>query len=648
MNQRQKNLLNVVETMPTYIDTDDTENETENEIESTDEELLMTDYISPKRDHEFAPAEQVIILRSRIPLSDKPKDIPHPFANYSLLSFMQSDKYIFEFAYLLQKTYGDQFKEDWCRLRNECNEPLRRRHNVQLKDPEEEWNYIDLSFITGNLNFDIHNNFVMKVIAPLFNEMIIQRENVDTYIKNILSTTFVMKHIKNYLENKLYINPDLSSYSYNSKTKLYTFNSTEESSILVLKNYLLLFDRTVHRSLKFFNDDKNKKIINILLNNISASHTLKEILIKLSEETNINFNKMVSGEIAYKDNILDFKTGLKKERNNSDYYTDSIKTTFLTKYNKTPKIIKTIFGNDELKLKEIQTLIGSLFTNIDLDYFILFTDGDEYFYDNFFIILEEIFVSFMTTLCYGTKLKHQIKNIQGKKINLNNKNEQRVYGIKNINIKKASEDILFKNLFSKKGVNIIGSTTQNISKEFISSISKSVVEIKCEEIKNNPVLLRDIDIYNIMSNEKDFIFTWIMKGAQNFLQKIDVSKFVVETKQKNKKIYESDDSFSSSEDEDNISCVNKTHISNLIISFIKDNVYRSIGKTIPKKLLFQAFMHETSSSINEKEFNKHVKEMLQDNNNDQDVWINVDNLFAPNKPKLNRSNIKINKGILKN
>lgn len=635
MAQKQKTVLDMKETTSLYTETD----ETDTDIVSTDEEIFMSDYNS-RRDYEFGPAEQTIILRSRIPLSDNPEDIAHPFSNYPLLSFMQNDKYIFEFAYLLQKTYGDKFKEDWCRLRNECNEPLKKRNRIQLRDPEEEWNDIDLSYISGSLNFDIHNNFVMKVISPLFNEILRQQENIDSYLKNILSSTFVMQHIKNYLENKLFVNSDLSSYNYNPKTKLYSFNATEDASILILKEYLLLFDRTIHRTLKFFSDSRNKKIINILLNNVSSTHTSKEILIKLSEETNINFNKPKIGEIAYKDKILDLKTGIKKERTNLDYYTDTIQVTYLNKYSKIPKIFKTIFGNDETKLKEIQIILGSLFTNIDLEYFVLLTEGDEFFYSNFFIILEEIFTSYINIFFYGSKLK-QSKNTQNKKINLNIENQQRVFGIKNINIKKAIDDMSFKTLFNKKGSNILGTTIQNISKEFISSIPKTIVEIKCEGIKNNPMLLRKTDIYNMMHEEKDLIFTWLMKGAQFFLQKNDVNKSMLLIKQKTKKIYESDDSFSSSEDEDISNSITNIHTSNVIIPFLKNNVYRSIGQSISKKLLYQSFLYETSITINEKDFNKIVKDVLQDKeNNDQDTWANVNLLFVPVKPKLNRSNIK--------
>lgn len=544
---------------------------------------------------------------TKIEIKDK---IISPFKNIIDLSFAQRDKYIYELGWFLKKTYGDTFKDDWCYFK-ECVD--------KYTNGEQEWNKIDPNNLyQDDFNLDVHE-FALKVMSkvfPKFKQVFNEYKpfyEIKNKIKYFTSCYSIYDLIENDIKNKFYVNENGTSYIYNEDTKLYIFNPTFEKTLTTLNFFLNNVKEKIEKLLFFISNEYNSLILNSFIFNINMFDTQKKIIdiIKKNNNKTIIFNNNEKYEIAYKDKILNLKDGTSKERTHFDYYTTSINCTYLKNYNQIPLYIRSIFGDDKDQLKEKQILLGSLFTGSALDYFIIFYGEGSNSKSKFLSTLKEIFNDFQLNLDYE---KYIIKKDIDSLIETYDFDQKRIIAIDDLNTNTFLKDeSRFTRLVNGRHFNFIATTNKITPHSDLYALKRRLIKIEfpyCFVV--DPKNENEKDINQDLKINKDFIFTWLVKWAQIYLnQKKEIKSVkLLKLVEEAEKVYDSDyDEFS--EEEPYIASKPKpleTEIENPIIKFVKENTIESSNDRINKKTLYEMYTKTHGIEKSLREFNIVIRE----------------------------------------
>ncbi|QKE44450.1 hypothetical protein Yalta_175 [Yalta virus] len=543
-----------------------------------------------------------------------------PFKNNIDLSFAQRDKYIFELGWFLKKTYGDTFKDDWCYFKEQANKNI---------NGEDEWNTIDPdNLYQDNFDLDVHE-FALKIMSKvfpkfkqLFNEYKPSYE-IKNKIKYFTSYYTIYDLIKDNIENKFFINKDNTSYIYDEQTRLYTFNSNLDNTMKSLNTILESLKYKIEKLLLFVSYDYNLRILKSFIENIDCS-TIQNKLFDVIKKNHINtiiFNNNKTGEIPFDKYVLNFKTQEIKERTYLDYYTTTVNANYLKNYNHIPEYIKSVFGKDKNKLKQIQTLLGSLITGCEQDKFVLFYGTGANSKSKLLYALKDILNDFQFNIDYEQYNKEKNSYELINKLGFEKK---RIIGIDDIDYKTFLKDeSYFRRLVTNNKFNFIGTTnvkpivSDNIAmKRRLIVLNFENVFIETPERENEKQVIRDLNI------NYDFLFTWLVKGAIAYMETYKDHKKISKIEIEAKRIYDLDQTFDTeSEDEskdeskDEFKCGIKTNFISLeerIITFVKNHTIESPSDRINKKFLYNMYCNKDDCyDCDYKQFNKIIRNLLK-------------------------------------
>lgn len=527
------------------------------------------------------------------------------------LSFLQRDRYIYEFGYLLKTKYPE-LEEQWRELKNLSDQYCN-------KDPCEGFDNIDVKFIKGTLTLGLHL-FAVNILSGPFEKLIdsLNRQKNDYYINNrikSLTNEFYIYHkTKDIFKNKFLVDLDYSSYVYNERTKLYSFNKTKLQTIQSLKKYISVFKKEIESVYDYFDHPINIKIMDSILNNMESNTVLDAILDMIKKKIKFSFNNENKFEIAYQDKVLNLKFGTITERTCKHHFTTSVNARYLKKYNQVPEYIKSVFGNDKEILTEIQKLLGSLLTACVQDKFILFYGKGSNSKSKLLNVLEEILNGFHFNMNYQKYIREKDCDELIEKYNFK---ERRIISLDVIDCKTILKDeSVFKRLLSNRPFNFIGTTNEIPKIKDNISLNRRLVILNFpytfvnhpNEEKGEKKIIFDLEINH------DFLFTWLVKGAFDFLISYTEDKKLSKVQLEAMKTYGSDDSFSdlgfSSPEEEEVS-LSQVVIKNSIIDFVKEHTRESPNGKTNKKNLYELYCKENGINIFYKEFNKIIRDLLK-------------------------------------
>lgn len=557
--------------------------------------------------------------------------IVSPFENLIHLSFAQRDRYIYELGWFLKKNYGDVFKDDWCYFKYETD-----KHSLgEDIDVEEIWDNIDPNNLyQDGFDLEIHS-FALKLMSKIFLKITnLNNEHKPFYeiknkIKQFTESHFIYHQIKDKILDKFLVDEDYTSYIYDEETKLFTFNSTLEKTIKSLKTFLTPFKKNIQKLSFYINNQYNSLTLSSLISNIEKLDVQKKILDIFKDKIRIKFNNNQQYEIAYKDKIFNLKDKTLRERTHLDYYTTTIDSIFLKNYNKVPKYIRSVFGDDEDELKKIQILLGSSFIGSALDHFILFYGEGSNSKSKLLSILKEILNGFQLNLDYEKYIRDKEIDSLMEKYNFEQK---RIIAIDDLNINTFLKDeSKFTRLLNNRRFNFISSINKRPTYSNIYALKRRLIELEFPfTFVEDPINEREKELSQDLKINKDYIFTWLVKGAFMYIENKKerdnndkLKSLILEAEQK----YDSDfDDFSDEEPFVKSEPKPEIKIDNPIVKFIKEYTIPSVNGKINKKYLHELFILEHGIEKDLREFNKIIRDEFklgEKKSNGMYYWIGI-------------------------
>lgn len=553
-----------------------------------------------------------------------------PFEHTSQLSFAQHDIYLYELAWFLKSEFIDLFKEDWCKLKNILDRKQFQNlpKDVKVLPAELRWDLLDPNDLyKEGFDFELHF-FALKLMPKIFIKIVnlindkVTKHEIKKEINFTIDADLIHSYIKNDINEIFFIKEDYSSYVYDTEEKLYIYNNSIEKTLNILKIFLEPIKCNIQRLKFYISEYYNRYILDTLLNNINCRKVNKKILDIIKNRNNFRFNNSISDEIAYKDKIINLKSGEQIPRMHRHHYTTTIKATYLKNYKHVPKYIRSIFGDDKEELLSIQITLGSLISTPILDQIVLFYGEGNNSKKTFIHALSYIFQDFQLSISY--------ENFINKKMNeILDLNQKRIVIIYDMNIYNFLEDYeKINSLISNRTYNLI-CVINKLPRNFDNfSIRRKLIKlnfpytfINQPKSKNEKELIPDLKV------NPDLLFTWLINGCiLNFKNKkqIQIEKKSPLLLEANKEYVSDDDNFS---DEDNFIIHSDEEEENKnIINFINMKTILSINEKINKQTLCDQFYKFYDIKTGTMELNKYIKKYFNFNEkkiNDKEYWLGI-------------------------
>lgn len=537
----------------------------------------------------------------------------NPFSDN--LSFLQKDKYYYEFSYMIKSKYPE-FKNEWLTLQKLIN----RENNTDIINKyETEWEKLNNHNIYGDLTLNLHLKAVdllSESFSKIYKLIYDKPEHIiDITLNTHINDIFIYNKIKPLFQDKFFINKNYTSYLYNEETKLYNFNDRDKT-IIILKKFLAQLREETENLYKYFKFPVNLKILDLIIFLTLSDNTVKSILNLLKDKHDFTFNNEVEFEIPYQDKIFNLKDRCIIERSHLNHYTSTINATYLVYYNHHPQYIKSIFGTNKEVLNEIQIALGSLITGHPIQKIFLFLGNGSNSKTTLLETLKYIYNDLFFMINYDAlKVPH-------------NFNDYRLVSIKGIDYESFLEDNnVFKQLLQNRKYSLIFINNNKIlSKKININNQLTILKFPYKFVNNVMHINEKNIIYNLKTNT-NYIFTWLIKGAMKYLERFGEVKLMSRLEIEAEKVCDNQyfNDFTSSEDdtEEEDSYIFET------IFFIKNNTISSITGHIPTSKLYNLYhkSQDINNYINKELFTNILKTRLKFKQriiNAELSWIGVD------------------------